>query len=290
MDEPEWQQLYVNAEHDGKVGMITLSRESYNSDVDAELNRAIDWLKSEGIECVMVGGDFHLSTQLVGADTSEFFPALEVVEKGMEIAESWSRTARRLHHEFKISVGLINGKRCLGGMLELLMHCHYLVATEGAQLGMPEVTLPVVPGMEGCHWPFRKTEAKNWPRLVQLLLTGKSVSSKEAAGWLIDYAGPTDDALQMVWKIVTGGNHGLPPRKFEEGTLKGLPKDVEIPETGDVSLEAARKAIWENIQQSCGTNVAQALTLQAKHSAGFMSTGYCRKGRVGAEFKRTMAV
>ena len=68
-------------------------------------------------------------------------------------------TARRLHDEFKVSVGFVAGKRCLGGCLELLMHCHYLVAVEDALLGMPEVTLPVVPGMEGCHWPFRKATA-----------------------------------------------------------------------------------------------------------------------------------
>ena len=63
IDSPEWQQLYVNAEHDGRVGIISLSRESYNSDVDAEMNRAIDWLKSAGIERVILTSDFHLSTQ-----------------------------------------------------------------------------------------------------------------------------------------------------------------------------------------------------------------------------------
>jgi hypothetical protein len=83
---PEWQQLYVNAEHDGNVGVITISRETYNSDVDAELNRAIDWLKVEGIANVIVTGDFHLSTQMVGADTSEFFPALDDVEEGRRVA------------------------------------------------------------------------------------------------------------------------------------------------------------------------------------------------------------
>ena len=68
------------------------------------------------------------------------------------MSRRWSATARRLHDEFAVSVGVVNGKRCLGGMLELMMHCHVLIAVEGAQLGMPEVTLPVVPGMEGCHW------------------------------------------------------------------------------------------------------------------------------------------
>jgi len=138
VDEVDWQQLYVNAEHDGQVGVITLSRESYNSDVNQELNRALDWLRTEGIERLILTGDFHLSTQMVGADTNEFFPALENAEVGALIANEWSTTARRLHTDFSTSVGFINGKRCLGGMLELMMHCHYVVATEGADLGMPE--------------------------------------------------------------------------------------------------------------------------------------------------------
>ncbi|MCW8817207.1 MAG: hypothetical protein OQK52_04945, partial [Ignavibacteriaceae bacterium] len=117
INDPKWQQLYVNAEHDGTAGVITIGRESYNWDVDAELNRAIDWLLAEKIKNVIVTGDFHLSTQMVGADTSDFFPALENVEEGFRISSSWSKTARRLNDEFKVSVGFINGKRCLGGFL-----------------------------------------------------------------------------------------------------------------------------------------------------------------------------
>ncbi len=291
MDNPEWQQLYVNAEHDGKAGVISISRESYNSDVDGELNRAIDWLKSEKIDRVIVTGDFHLSTQMVGADTSEFFPALENAKEGLRVSKTWSQTARRLHDEFKISVGVINGKRCLGGMLELLMHCHSLLSVEDAQLGMPEVTLPVIPGMEGCHWPFRKTTSKDWPKLVSLLLTGQSVSAKDAKGWLIDHAGSTEKTLTTAWKIVTGGAHGLKLRKVEAKALKGVLKEISgLPDFGNPAIVESRKAIMKSIQDSCACDLAKALTVQAKHSAHFMTTSLCRKGMIGAAFTRTMEV
>ncbi|MBU1652138.1 hypothetical protein KKA00_07950, partial [bacterium] len=94
MGSPEWQQLYVNAEHDGNVGVVTISRESLNWDVVNELNRAVDWLKAEGISKVILTGDFHLSTQLVGADTSEFYAGLDNEEVGFNIASSWSMVAR----------------------------------------------------------------------------------------------------------------------------------------------------------------------------------------------------
>ena len=291
IDEPEWQQLYVNAEHDGKVGIIAIGRESYNSDVDIELNRAIDWLKAERIDRVIVTGDFHLSTQMVGADTNEFFPALNEVEKGLEISSSWSQTARRLNSEFNVSVGFINGKRCLGGFLELLMHCHYLVSTEDATLGMPEVTLPVVPGMEGCHWPFRKAGSEDWPKLLDLLLSGQPVNAKKAVGWLIDYAGSIEESLQIAWKVAVVGEGGpIRRRKVVREALKGMPTEISLPDSGNPAVEAARKAIMGCIQESCGSLLSEALAVQAKHSAGFMNSRFCREGIIGTESVKVMNV
>ncbi len=290
IENAEWQQLYVNAEHDGKVGIITLGRESYNSDVDAELNRAIDWLVNEKIDRVIVTGDFHLSSQLVGADTSEFFPALEDSDQGLRISTAWSQTARRLANDFKTSVGFINGKRCLGGMLELMMHCHYLVALNASVLGMPEVTLPVIPGMEGCHWSFRKSRPEGWPKIINLLLTGKAIPAADAVGWLVDYAGPMDDAIQMVWKIASGDGSAPPQRKIVEKALSGIPDETGLPDSGNPAVESARKAIMDCIRESCGAPLADALGVQAKHSAGFMSSPLCRGGVIGAACSKTMNV
>ena len=290
MDSKEWQQLYVNAEHDGQVGVITISRESLNWDVVNELNRAVDWLKTEKIDRVIVTGDFHMSTQMVGADTSEFYPALDNEQEGFHVSSKWSETARRLHNEFNVSVGLINGKRCLGGMLELMMHCHYLVSIDGAQLGMPEVTLPVVPGMEGCHWAFRKADPSQYGKLFELLLGGRFVTAKDAAGWLVDYVGSTEDALQKAWLIATGGDHGIPARRVDEGVLS-LPKDIpSLPPAGNPFIEAGRKAIMDCIVASCGAPLSQALEIQAKHSAGFMVTKSCQKGIIGSTAKKMLNV
>jgi enoyl-CoA hydratase/carnithine racemase len=290
MDEPEWQQLYVNAEHDGSTGVITIGRESYNSDVDSELNRAIDWLHAESIKNIIVTGDFHLSTQMVGADTGDFFPALNKVEEGIKISSSWSTTARRLYDEFEVSVGYINGKRCLGGYLELLIHCHYLISVEDATLGMPEVTLPVVPGMEGCHWSFRKVEKEDRLKLLKLLLEGEQVGAKDAVGWLIDFAGSSNEALQFAWKIVTGKDHGLVRRDVKEKALDEILFDIKLQAPDNPGMEAARKAIIETIRDSCGADLKDALAIQAKHSADFMISDVCRNGKIGAEFKRLMDV
>jgi enoyl-CoA hydratase/carnithine racemase len=288
MDSTDWQQLYVNAEHDGTVGIITISRESYNNDVDKELNRAVEWLKSARIKRVILTGDFHLSTQMIGADISDFFPALGSRDEGCKLSARWSQTARRLHSEFEVSVGFVYGKRCLGGFLELLMHCHYLIAVDTAQLGMPEVTLPVVPGMEGCHWPFRKTKPEQWPRLLDFLLTGKSVKARDGIGWLLDSAGTLDETLKLVWSIVSGQNHGLSPRKVVEVALSGIPASIQLPAAESPEAEAARKAILDTIRASTGARLNEALEIQAGHSADFMLSPACKGGRIGQEYAKVM--
>ena len=291
LDTPEWQQLYVNAEHDGTVGVITISRETYSWDVDRELNRAIDWLKSEGIDRVIVTGDFHLSTQMLGADTSEFFPTLDSVDAGYAITSGWSATGRRLHDEFETSVAFVNGKRCLGGMLELLVHCHYLVSLDDAQLGWPEVTLPVVPGMEGCHWPLRKAPSDDRPRLVHMLLTGRPIKAANAVGWLVDYAGSLDDALSMTWKLASGSDHGIAKHPVQKGALQDVTGDIgALPPADGPGMEAARAAIVECARAACGTSLADALTIQARLAADFLASPACKAGAVGAEYSRTMAV
>jgi enoyl-CoA hydratase/carnithine racemase len=287
MTTPEWQQLYVNAEHDGKSGVITISRESYNSDVDAELNRAIDWLLENEITRVIVTGDFHLSTQMVGADTNEFYSAIQDYNEGKRISLSWSRTARRLYQEFDISLGFINGKRCLGGMLELMMHCHYLFAVEDATLGMPEVTLPVIPGMEGCHWSFRKIKDEDRKYLLQMLLEAKSVKAKEAVGWLVDFSDTMEKTLQKAWEVMEKGKSIVPMRPVKEQALGIIEiAGVAFGTTPDFYSESPREAISRCIEDSCNSKLEEAIAIQAKHSASFMLSPQCRSGKVGIEYNK----
>ncbi len=235
-------------------------------------------------------GYFHMATQMAVADTCEFYPAREDLEAGRRVAATWSATARRLADEFKVSVGFAGGKRCLGGFLELLIHCHYLIAVEDTVLGMPEVTLPVVPGLEGCHWPFRKADPSQWPKLVNMLLTGSPVKARDAVNWLIDYSAPMQDALKMAWSLASGGDAGVPTRKLNEGVLKGIPADVGVSVSDNPATEAARQAIMETIRASCGVKLSEALDVQAGHSADFLVSSFCREGSIGTEFQRTVKV
>src|SRR5262249_7033630 len=170
-----------------------------------------------------------------------------------------------------------------------LMHCHSLVAVDDARLGWPEVTLPVVPGMEGCHWPFRRAPRDQWPRLLHLLLSGAPVRASEAVGWLVDAASPLNEALKTAGSLATGAG-GPAQRGLESGALMGIPADVAglAPADGP-GTEAGRAAIARCVAQSCAVPAAEALALQARLAAEFLNSKPCRDGRVGAEDARTVA-
>ncbi|MBI5243120.1 MAG: hypothetical protein HY922_05455, partial [Elusimicrobia bacterium] len=46
----------------------------------------------------------------------------------------------------------------------------------------------------------------------------------------------------------------------------------------------------ECVRDSCAKKLSEALAVQARHSADFMGSDLCRKGAVGADYKKTMAV
>lgn len=287
LNTPEWQQLYVNAEHDGTNGFITISRESYNYDVNEELNRAIDWLHLEGIKKVVLTSDFHFSMQMVGADTTEFFPAVTDNAIGEKIASDWSKTARRFYNEFETSIGFINGKRCMGGMLELMMHCQYLIAPEQVKFAMPEVTLPVIPGMEGCHWVLRKTSTDKHSKMLEMLLHGKQINAKQAEGFLVDFTGTTNECLSMTKNILENGDIVLPKRKIKEEAMPQITSEIEkMIWSENPQILSAQKEIADCVIAACSTTVDEALSIQAKVSAKFMSGQLFRKGKIGVEYDK----
>ena len=61
-------------------------------------------------------------------------------------------------------------------------------------------------------------------------------------------------------------------------------------DSGNPATEAARQAIVACIRESCGVPLAEALQLQARHSAGFMSSRFCREGMIGTEAVKIMKV
>jgi hypothetical protein len=142
--------------------------------------------------------------------------------------------------------------------------------------------------MEGCHWPFRKARKEDWPKILKLLVGGKSVRAEDAVGWLADYAGPMEDALATAYRAAAKDG-ALPKRKLNEGALSGVTGTLgDIARADDPGLDASRKAILDTVAAATSVPLGEALDVQSKASAAFMTGPLCNKGAIGKEFKKTM--
>ena len=123
-----------------------------------------------------------------------------------------------------------------------------------------------------------------------MLLSGRMVQAPDAVGWLIDYAGPMDDALKTAWTVAAPGDHGLKPRALHAGALAVGNSAVGVGEPDSKLTEATRKAILDCVQHATSVSLAEAFDVQTTHAAEFMTSEACRKGRVGADYAKTMLV
>ena len=158
-------------------------------------------------------------------------------------------------------------------MLELFLHCQEIVCHPEALLGFPEVNVPVVPGMEGCHLPFRRTQDGHQD-IVNMLLTGKSVTGEKAHQiGLVDLCGDLD--------LLCDHLHDQRDIRLNRKSLL-LVLDVDLP----LNEDSPRGVIARSIVASCLAEWDDALAVQAEHSGEFMVSPMCRRGRIGGMAKK----
>ena len=123
-------------------------------------------------------------------------------------------------------IAAVNGF-ALGGGLELAMACHFRIASTNAKMGLPEVTLGVIPGYGGTQ------------RLAQLIGKGRAME-------LIMTAGMIDAATAHQYGLV---NHVVTQEELLE-FAKGIA--TKIAANSSVAIAKAIQAINANFEE--GTN------------------------------------
>ena len=136
---------------------------------------------------------------VAGADISEF--ANYSVKEGKELAAKGQKILFDLIENLTTPViAAINGF-ALGGGLELAMSCHFRIAGKNAQMGLPEVSLGVIPGYGGTQ---RLPQLIGKGRAMELIMTAGMINAEKALSFgLVNYVLPQEELL-LFCKIMAG--------------------------------------------------------------------------------------
>ncbi|WP_442589573.1 enoyl-CoA hydratase/isomerase family protein [Pedobacter sp. AW31-3R] len=158
---------------------ITINRaqklNALNKDTLTELADAIAFAtQSHEVRGVLLTGAGEKAF-VAGADISEF--SSYTVEQGETLARNGHATVfDAIENCTKPVVAAINGF-ALGGGLELAMACHIRIAADTAKMGLPEVTLGLIPGYGGTQ---RLTALVGKGRAIEMITTADMISAEKA--------------------------------------------------------------------------------------------------------------
>ena len=161
---------------DGRVGLITLNRpkalNALNDQLMDELGDAlIGFDADENISCIVITGSEKAFA--AGADIGMMAKySFTDVYKGDYITRNWE-TIRKIR---KPVIAAVAGY-ALGGGCELAMMCDFIIASDTAKFGQPEVKLGIIPGAGGTQ---RLPRAVSKAKAMDLCLTARMMDATEA--------------------------------------------------------------------------------------------------------------
>lgn len=175
--ERTWPFSFVRVERKWPVAWVMIDRpevlNSLNSDVLRGLDSAFRSLENERhLRVVVLAGTSPVFA--AGADIAEM--EKKSPAEGVDFGFLGMRVAERIERFPTPVIALVEGY-ALGGGLELALAADFVVAAEDAQLGLPEVTLGIHPGMGGAT---RLTRIIGRAKAKLLTYTGVPVRAEEA--------------------------------------------------------------------------------------------------------------
>ncbi|HIP35265.1 MAG TPA: enoyl-CoA hydratase [Crocinitomix sp.] len=194
---------YTNilTEQKGHVLYLTINRpkqlNALNKATISELNQALtlaDNNKSIGVIILTGAGD---KAFVAGADIKEF--ANFDIENGKKLAaEGQTKLFNVLENLSKPVIAAVNGF-ALGGGLELAMASHIRIATENAKMGLPEVSLGVIPGYGGTQ---RLAQLVGRGKAMEMVTTAGMITAEDAKQWgLVNHVTTTENLIPLAEKI-----------------------------------------------------------------------------------------
>ena len=183
------------------LAIITINRpkklNALNKATIEELHEAFQVLdKDSSVKVIVITGSGEKAF-VAGADISEF--AHFTVDNGGKLAAKGQEMLFNYIENFsKPVIAAVNGF-ALGGGLELAMACHFRVASDNAKMGLPEVSLGVIPGYGGTQ---RLPQLIGKGNAMELIMTAGMISAEKAAALgLVNYVTTLEELMPLVEKL-----------------------------------------------------------------------------------------
>jgi enoyl-CoA hydratase len=196
-----FENIIVTAENG--IGQITINRpaklNALNVATIQELHDAFENLESKSdVRVIIITGEGEKAF-VAGADISEF--ASFTVEEGAQLAAQGQVLLFDFVENLKKPViAAVNGF-ALGGGLELAMACHFRIASDNAKMGLPEVSLGVIPGYGGTQ---RLPQLIGKGRAMEMIMTAGMISAEDALrNGLVNHVVPQAELIDFTKSIAS---------------------------------------------------------------------------------------
>ncbi len=181
---------------DDQIAIITINRpkqlNALNKNTIKELNHAFKMAENNNSIRVIILTGSGDKAFIAGADIKEF--ADFSVAEGKNLSKEGHDQLFNLVENLSIPViAAVNGF-ALGGGLELAMAAHIRIASDNAKLGLPEVSLGVIPGYGGTQ---RLSQLIGKGKALELIITAGMISAEEAYNLkLVNHVVPLNELME----------------------------------------------------------------------------------------------
>lgn len=195
----DYENIYIEEEKD--LAILTINRpkklNALNKRTLEELHVAFKELEEDrAIKAIILTGSGEKAF-VAGADIAEF--ANYSIKEGRQLAALGQKNLFNLIENLSTPVlAAINGF-ALGGGLELALACHFRLASNTAKMGLPEVSLGVIPGYGGTQ---RLPQLIGKGRAMEMIMTAAMIDADKALAYgLVNYVVPPEELLPLSVKI-----------------------------------------------------------------------------------------
>lgn len=167
-----------------------------NAQTLADIQAATDYLKTQADARVLLITGAGQKAFVAGADIKEMQSKTAI--EGQAFGRQGMLAFRSLELLPLPVIAVVQGF-ALGGGCELAMSCDWIIASEQAQFGQPEVALGVTPGFGGTQ---RLSRLIGRSKALELLVSGRRINAATALDWgLVNHVYPADELMNEALKI-----------------------------------------------------------------------------------------